>query len=153
MIPNLVRGEWPVAGFDDTFRRLRREFESAFGPGANLRQGHDGGFLSRAWTGVALGVWEDENNIYVEADLPGVAESDLDLTVHEGVLTVKGERKDEAGRAYLYNGRSFGRFERAITLPSEVANDEVHATLVNGVLRVVLAKAAEAKPRKITIRS
>jgi HSP20 family protein len=117
--------------------------------------GTDGEKLRPAWGSyrLPLSVWQDENHMFVEAELPGVSEKDLEITVHKGVLTIKAERSDEEGRVYVYNGRSFGRFEQAVSLPETVDSDHVEATLTNGVLRVKLARHAEARPKKITLKS
>jgi HSP20 family protein len=116
--------------------------------------GNDGEELRGTWgsSSFPFSIWQDENHVFVESELPGVSDKDLDLTVHNGVLTIKAERSDEEGRVYLYNGRRFGRFERAVTLPETVDSEQVEATLTNGVLRVVLGKHAEARPKKITLK-
>lgn len=119
----------------------------------NSLAGDDGGFLNQAWARFPLAMWQDEDNIYVEAELPGVAEQDVDVTVHNGQLFVRAERKAEQGRAYLYNGRWFGQFERVINLPEAVNTNDVEATFTNGVLCVRFPKAAEAKPRKISLNA
>src|SRR5262249_7823594 len=62
------------------------------------------------WRSLPLSLWQDDKAVYLEAELPGVAENEVDITVHEGVLSIKAERKDTEGRAYLHNGRAFGRF-------------------------------------------
>jgi HSP20 family protein len=103
--------------------------------------------------GAPVSLWQDEDHIYVEADLPGMADEDVEVTVHNGVLYIRGERKPEEGRQYLFNGRSFGRFERAITLPDAVDTEAVQAELTRGVLRVSMPKRPETKPRKITLKS
>ena len=100
-----------------------------------------------------LALWRDEDHFYVEADLPGVSERDLELTVHHDVLTIRGERKAAEDRRYLYDGRTWGRFERAITLPEKVQADGVRAELGDGVLRVVLPVSPEAKPRTIALKA
>lgn len=115
--------------------------------------GDDGGFLGQAWAGAPVAMWEDDDHISVEAELPGVAEKDLDITVHNGMLFIRGERKPEEGRRYLYNGRSYGRFERVITLPEAVDTDGVQAALKDGVLCITLPKSPEAKPKKITLKT
>jgi HSP20 family protein len=102
---------------------------------------------------LPISLWHDEDAVYVEADLPGVSEQDVEVTVHKGVLFIRGERKGEEGRRYLYNGRAWGRFERAITLPDEVNTAEVQAELKDGVLRLALPKSPETKPRKIALKS
>jgi len=117
--------------------------------------GDDGDRLRPACSSnvVPMSVWQDDNHFYLEAELPGVAEKDLEITVHNGVLTIKGECRDEEGRAYLYNGRTFGRFERVVTLPDLVDSEQVEATLTNGILQVRLSKIAQAKPRKIALKT
>jgi len=115
--------------------------------------GDDGGFMSQAWSWAPVAMWEDEDSIGIEAELPGLSDRDVEVTVHNGMLFIRGERKPEEGRRYLYNGRSFGRFERVITLPEAVMTDDVQATLTNGVLTVNLPRSPEAKPKKITLRA
>jgi HSP20 family protein len=112
------------------------------------------GFGARAVeAALPIALWHDDDHIYVEADLPGMTEQDVEVTVHQGVLSIRGERKPEPGRQYLYDGRTWGRFERAITLPDEVDADAVQAELSQGVLRLTLSKKPETKPRKITLKS
>ncbi len=107
----------------------------------------------RAWGGVPVAMWEDDDHITIEAEVPGMAEQDLDITVHNGLLFIRGERKPAEGRLSLYNGRSFGRFERVITLPEAVKTDDVQATLKDGILSITLPKSPEAKPKKIMLRA
>lgn len=144
MLPAVRNGStWhPVAG---PINRLDTLFERFFG--------EDPTFASPAWNGMPISVWEDEENVHVEADLPGVAESDLDITLHNGLLSIRGERRPEEGRRYLYNGRSFGRFERVVSLPESVNADGVRAALENGILRLAFPKTPESRPRKIALRS
>jgi HSP20 family protein len=102
---------------------------------------------------VPISLWHDDDHIYVEADLPGMTDEDVEVTVHKGVLFIRGERKPEPGRQYVYNGRTWGRFERAINLPDEVNAEGVQAELSRGVLRLTLPKSPETKPRKITLKT
>jgi HSP20 family protein len=102
---------------------------------------------------LPVAMWQDEDHIYIEVELPGVAEPDVELTVHNGVLFIRADRKPEQGRRYLYNDRSYGRFERAVTLPEDVIADEVQAELKGGVLSIALPKRPEARPKKITIKA
>ena len=115
--------------------------------------GDDGAFLGQAWSGMPVAMWQDDDHFYVEVELPGVSDQDVDITVHNGTLSIRGERKPQEGRRYLYNGRSYGRFERVITLPEAVNTDEVQATLKDGILSLTLPKSPEAKPRKITLQA
>jgi HSP20 family protein len=116
----------------------------------NEREGQQPRFL---WRPLPLCLWQDDNSIFLEAELPGVAENDVDITVHEGVLSIKAEKKDPEGREYLLKGRSFGRLEQAITLPDPVESDKVEASLSSGVLRIVLPKIPQAQPRKIALKT
>jgi len=125
--------------------RLDSFFDHVFGDG--------GGATSQAWSWAPLAMWEDEDHFFIEAEMPGLSDDDIEVTVHNEMLFIRGERKPEEGRKYLYNGRSYGRFERTITLPEAVKADDVQATLTNGVLRIALPKSPEAKPKRIAIQS
>jgi len=105
------------------------------------------------WRPLPLSVWQDDEAVYLEAELPGVAENDVDITVHKGVLTIKGERKEPEEREYLHKGRTFGRFEQAISLPEQVDSDKVDASLTNGVLRIVVPKLPQVQPRKVLLKT
>jgi len=116
--------------------------------------GGDGGSLNRGWDGgMPVAMWDDEDHFFIEAELPGVREEDVEVTVHNSMLFIRGERRPEEGRRYLFNGRSFGRFERVMTLPEAVKTDDVQATLKDGILFLSLPKSPEAKPKKITLQA
>jgi HSP20 family protein len=117
--------------------------------------GDDGTWLRSTPTKdvVPMSFWEDDDHVYFEAELPGVAEKDLEITVHKGVLTVKGESRVEEGREYLYNSRRFGSFERSVTLPEAVDSEQVDATLSGGILRIRLSKLPQARPRRIELKT
>jgi HSP20 family protein len=85
-------------------------------------------------------------------DTPGVAERDIELTVHNGELIIQGERKS-AGREGGYDGRSYGKFEQRITLPKAVDPEAITAKLTAGVLTLSVPKSEAAKPRKIQVRA
>jgi HSP20 family protein len=120
-----------------------------------FEDGFFNGSFSPEWTGVGVPVamWQDEDRLYVEADLPGMTDQEVEVIVHNGILFIRGERKVPEGRDYLYNGRNWGRFERAITLPEAVDAEAVEAELTNGVLRIALPKSPEAKPKRIALRT
>ena len=104
-----------------------------------------------------LDVRENTNAIVVEAELPGVDEKDVSVTVANGVLTIKGEKKhekEEKGENYYLAERSFGSFERSIRLPDTVDDAKVEAKFDKGVLKVTAAKKPEAvkAERKIEIK-
>jgi len=110
------------------------------------------GVLGQAWGAVPVAMWEDDDHYFVEAELPGMTDSDVDITVHNGMLFIRGERKPAEGRRYLYNGRSYGRFERVISLPGPVSTDDIQARLAEGLLSITLPKSPESKPRKIALQ-
>lgn len=106
--------------------------------------------------GPLLNVWEDEQALYVEADLPGIDPAKLDVTVTEGNhLTVQGERAapEVAGAVWVRQERPTGKFVRAVGLPALVDADRVEAKYENGVLRLTLPKHEAAKPRKIQVKA
>ena len=126
------------------FNQVQDEFAKWFGRAANVV------------AAPALTVWEDENAVFVEADLPDVDPANLEVTVTEGnQLTIQGERKapEIAGAAWVRQERPVGRFTRVVGLPSLVDADKVEAKYEHGVLRLTLPKHEAAKPRKIEVRA
>ena len=99
-------------------------------------------------------VKETAESFVVRADLPGVAEKDIDVSVHNGVLAITGARQAEERKEgesfYLYE-RQFGSFSRSFALPDAADAERIEAKLVNGVLELSIGKRAEAKPRKIAL--
>jgi HSP20 family protein len=107
----------------------------------------------QAWN-PALDVYEDKQNIFVKAEIPGMKKEDIDVSLHDGVLSLSGERKSEqkSGDAQSSRVERFaGRFQRSLTLPGEVQNNKVTAQYVDGILTITLPKAEEAKPKQIQI--
>jgi len=114
------------------------------------------GRLSGTPSGPELSVWEDENAVYAEADLPGIDPAKLEITVVGGnQLTVQGERTAPKfeGASWLRQERPFGKFVRVVTLPTLVDADKVDAKYEAGVLRLTLPKHEAAKPRKIQVKA
>lgn len=102
----------------------------------------------------ALDVYEDKDQFVVKAELPGMKKEDIEVSFHNGSLTISGERKSEreSKDAGLYRSeRYFGRFQRTVDLPAAVADDKVKAEYRDGVLSVTLPKAEEAKPKQISV--
>jgi HSP20 family protein len=128
---------------------MDRLLEDFFGNAPNMLQ--RAGVPVRAFP--ALNVWEEGDNFYVEAELPGVRHEDLDIQVVGNTLTLKGQRGGSApeGVAYHRQERGTGEFVRVVRVPSEVNADKVEAELKDGVLRLTLPKAEVAKPRKIQV--
>jgi len=102
-----------------------------------------------------LNVWEDENAVFAEVDLPGIDPAKLEITVTEGnQLTVQGERVAPtiSGVSWIHQERPFGKFTRVVELPTLVNAENVDAKYENGVLRLTLPKHEAAKPRKIIVK-
>src|SRR5436190_891272 len=143
---NMFRG-FPV-------NRLRQEMDrvvnEVFAPVANE---------VNAWFSPGVGVprlnvWEENDSFFAEAEVPGLTQVDLDVSVVGNQLTIKGRRETAADKEAVFHRRerSVGEFVRAITLPAEIDADKVSATLTGGVLTVTLPKAEAAKPRKINVQ-
>ena len=101
-----------------------------------------------------VNVSETENELQVTAELPGVDEKNIDVTVTGDQVTIKGEKRsevdekqDEKGRSFRRMERSYGSFERTMALPFDIDPDKVHATFRNGVLTLTLPKPADAKKK------
>ena len=106
--------------------------------------------------GLALDVVEDENTFLVKASLPGLKPEDIDITYNKGMLTIKGELKDESqvekGQYHLRE-RRYGAFSRTISLPASVKADDIDASYQDGVLTLRLPKVEEVKPKRIAINT
>ncbi len=101
----------------------------------------------------AINLWEHDNTLYAEAELPGVRSEDLDIAVIGDELTIKGRRaaEAEAGLTVFRRERVTGEFGRVIKLPYEIDATKVEASLTDGVLRVVLPKAESLRPHKVQV--
>lgn len=113
--------------------------------------GHD---LGGAPTRYAVDVREDNDHLYIEAELPGFTREQVDVTVDNDVLTITAERpavSDAEGITWHLRERRSGRLERAFKLPNTLDPSSVDAKLTDGILHVSMKKRQEAKPRKITI--
>jgi HSP20 family protein len=102
----------------------------------------------------ALNVWEDGENFYAEAEMPGLALEDVEVTASGSELTISGERKwtEQPGVMHHLRERDFGKFSRTIRFAGEIDADRVQATLRNGVLTVTLPKAEHRKARRIAVK-
>lgn len=109
-------------------------------------------------TGPRLNVWEQDDVFYAEAEVPGLRQEDLELSVVGNELTIKGRREtaaEKSGEQAVYHRRerNVGEFTRVVTLPAEINPDAVTASLTGGVLTVKLPKAEAAKPRRINVQA
>jgi HSP20 family protein len=106
------------------------------------------------WGGPAMDVYEEGDNLTVEAHLPGMKPEDLEVHVEQGVLTISGRMEAEQehkDRNYLLREKRTGRFTRSLQLPPSYNTENCQSHYEHGVLRLVFPKAEEAKPRRIQI--
>jgi HSP20 family protein len=147
----LQRADHPLLTFQQEMNRLFDDFfgRSALEPFGGLGEGA-GLFNPR------VDVAETDKGVVVSAELPGLDDEDIDVSLSQGVLTISGEKKQEnekKGRNYYHVERSYGSFQRSVPLPSEVDAGKVDAVFRKGVLTITLPKIAKAKARKrITIK-
>jgi HSP20 family protein len=113
------------------------------------------------WPGGSLGIqepkldlYEEKDQIVVKAELPGMTKDNIQLSIADNILTIKGEKKKEEedkGKDYYRSERIYGSFMRALPLPAEIDPDKVQATFKNGVLEIRLPKSEAAKKREIKV--
>jgi HSP20 family protein len=140
---------WPTLG---TLFGLRNELHGLIEP--PLSEIVRSAQLLRVWS-RALDLYEDKDNVFVKAEIPGLKKENIDVSLEDGVLTISGERKSEQKSEDAETHRSerfVGRFSRSVTLPGEVKADEVQANYQDGVLTVTLPKAEAAKPKQIEVK-
>jgi HSP20 family protein len=103
----------------------------------------------------AVDIYEDKDHFVVKAELPGMKKEDIDVSLHDGSLSISGERKTEEKweEAEMHRSeRFFGRFQRTVALPTPVNASSIKAQYQDGVLTVTLPKAEEAKPKQIDVQ-
>jgi HSP20 family protein len=142
----------PFEGFQ-SLRRLNSVLDEAF---ANWPfQQENGSSITSSWY-PACDVFEDKDSVKIVAELPGVKPEDVKLSLEHNLLTIRGEKKQEAEekseRIHRYE-RTYGAFERAFVLPNTVDGDKITAEYQNGVLTVVVPKVERARPREIPVRT
>lgn len=106
-----------------------------------------------AWM-PSVDVDEDDKSIHIRAEIPGIDEKDINVTLEDNVLTITGEKKEERkeeNKRYIVAERKFGSFKRSITLPAEVKADSAKASFKNGVLTIDFEKKEVSQPKRITI--
>lgn len=149
---SLIRYQAPELsnwGSFDRLASLRDEMNRLFDFSFPSR---DSGLFS-GWS-PALDVYDEKDSLLVKVELPGMKKEDIQINLQNGVLTVSGERKHEFEKKEGETFRSeryFGKFQRSVTLPTQVAPDGIKASYKDGVLAIRLPKAEEAKPRQIDV--
>ena len=146
MLPMTRRGESP---FD-----LLRDFERAFDWPTWARGGDGGQWPEQTAAAYPCDIREDDNNVIVEAELPGFKKDEVEVTMEQGVLTINAQRKHEEhkGEEQHLTERRFTRVTRSFRLPTPVDENDVKAELDNGILRLTLPKREEVKPRRIEVK-
>ncbi|MEJ2010391.1 MAG: Hsp20/alpha crystallin family protein [Acidobacteriota bacterium] len=143
----IVRWE-PFRELVTTQDRMNRLFNETLG-----RFFGEEGARTGAWV-PAVDVYETEQNVIVKAELPGIDPKDVEVTVHEGTLYLKGERKYEKEvkeEHYHHVERAYGTFARSFELPASIDEEKVKADFKDGVLTLTMPKREEAKAKKIKI--
>jgi HSP20 family protein len=135
--------------FDDTF------FDDLFDVSQSINRilNYDDAYVP-ASSYPALNIYEDENNYYVQAELPGFDIKDINLNVSKTALTIEGSRKkcaEDKDASYYINERGVGSFNRSLSINKNIDRDKVSAKMKNGILNVILPKAEEEKPKQISI--
>ena len=131
---------------------MNQLFGRAVGQGSGRSQSQAG---ERMWA-PALDISERKDAYVVTVEVPGIKADDLDITLEDGLLTIKGERRftqESSDQQFHRVERRYGGFRRSITLPSQVQAEQIEASFEDGVLEVIVPKAEEAKPKKITVRA
>lgn len=135
--------------------QMNRLFQDSFGnaPATSQGSGSDD-FLAASNFIPPVDVYEDEHNVSLRVEVPGIDVNDLDIRVENNLLTIRGERKwnkEEKEENFHRVERRYGSFARSFTLPNTVSTDNVQANYDNGILEIKLAKRAEAKPKQIKV--
>lgn len=128
--------------------RMNRLFQDTYGQGSTEEN------LTATTFVPPVDIYEDEHNINLKVEVPGIDPKDVDIRMENNTLTVRGERKfekEEKEENFHRVERRYGSFYRAFTLPNTVDADSVSADYDNGVLKIKLAKKAEAKPKQIKV--
>ena len=136
-------------------REVNRLFDDAFrGFGSSLRNFSGASAFGGGWPSVEIS--DDDKQMKVTAELPGLEEKDVEVLLDDGVLTLKGEKRSETeDKDKQFSERYYGRFERRIPLGYDIEQDKVDARFKNGVLTVTLPKSAKAQSqiKRIAIKN
>jgi HSP20 family protein len=130
---------------------MNRLFEESF-----VRPSRSWPLATTASLSVAVDMHETDDDVTVEAELPGLKPEDVDVSITENALTMKGEFKseEEGERDNVhFQERRYGSFQRSITLPAAIDADAAEAEFDNGVLRITLPKVEETKPKQIAVKA
>lgn len=139
----------PMRDFFGMNKHFNTLFDDFFYPSQSMADNED-----RWKWNPAVDIYENEDSIVVQAELPGVERDQIAVDVDGRILTLKGERSTEQEAKednYYRRERVYGRFERAFTLPAEVDPDQIKADFKDGVLKIEVPKPETHKPKQITV--
>ena len=139
----------------DFLDRLQTQLNKLYDPGLLLGSDEESNIVTSRWT-PAVDIREEDDRFVIHADVPGVDPKDIDVTMENGVLTIKGERKtesEEEREGYKRVERSRGAFYRRFSLPDTADSDKINAKSKNGVLEIVIPKHEVVQTRKIAVKS
>ena len=145
----------PYYGFEDMDRRLDNMIRHPLMVWRRPPLARRAPILDTVWT-PPTEVYEKGDRLVVRADIPGIKPEEIDISVDDDMLTIKGERKFESevkDEDYYSCELSYGRFSRSIMLPSKVQSDKVKANYDDGILEITLPKASESKSKKVAVKS
>jgi len=143
-----------LSAFPSDVLSMRKEFNRLFDSFFQGDLADTTSAFTSAWI-PAVDIAERENEFVVRMELPGVKKEDVKITMQEGILTVRGEKKQEKeskGSDFHRVERAYGSFQRSFTLPTAVKSGDIDASFSDGVLNISLPKAEEAKPKQIDVR-
>jgi HSP20 family protein len=136
------------SAMQDRMNRMNRLFRESYSP-----EGPEEALTTTSYA-PPVDIYEDEHNITLKLEVPGIDEKDIDVRIENTTLTVHGERKiekEEKEENFRRVERQYGEFTRSFTLPSSADPEQVSAQYDKGVLKINLAKKAEAKPKQIKV--
>jgi HSP20 family protein len=137
------------SAFDNFRRRMDRWYQDADGPRGAL----EGGFARQTWP--RTNIHDNGKELVLQAEVPGLSDKDIQLTVTQDAVALTGERKLDPPEGYSVHRQERGAWKlaRSFTLPVKIDPEKVVATVKNGILTVTLAKAPESQPRKIAVKA
>ncbi len=139
----------PLKEIEEIRKEMDRLFEEFLSPVRRRRPITTEGIIS-----PNIDIFEKENEIVILAELPGVKKEEVEVTISDDRLIIKGEIKKPEGikeENFILNERSYGAFTRTVNLPNDIDKSNIKAALKDGILEIVLSRKAEAKPREIRV--
>ena len=144
----------PVRDLLDVEREFNKMFNTLGSRFGLLRKDVDEEYENAVWMPLT-DIYEDNDNYYIKADLPGIKKGDVKISYSDGNLSISGERvqeKETKDAKFHRIERSFGKYYRSFNLPKEIKEDKIEAEFKDGQLNITIPKADEVKPKEIEIK-